>query len=81
MLESTVELLGGLFLSALILLVSACILGSIIAALRAVSRESDGKPEEVKEIFAFGAEVTVLDDRMIEMGVFAMTNPENHCAL
>ncbi len=40
MLESTVELLGGLCLSALTVLMSVCIVGSIVAALRAVSRES-----------------------------------------
>jgi hypothetical protein len=40
MLESVVELLGGLFLSALTLLIGSCIVGSIVAALRAVSRES-----------------------------------------
>ena len=45
MLESIVGLLVGLFLSALTLLVGACILGSIFAALRAVSRESDGERE------------------------------------
>jgi hypothetical protein len=38
MLEIVVELLFGLLLSALILLVGACILGSICAALRAVNR-------------------------------------------
>jgi len=37
MLESIVELLGGLFLSTLTLLVGFCIIGSIVAALRAVS--------------------------------------------
>jgi len=37
MLESIVELLGGLLLSALPLLIGSCIVGSIIAALRAVS--------------------------------------------
>jgi hypothetical protein len=58
-LESTVELLGGLFLSALILLVSACILGSIHAALRAVTRESDYQRERVKQGFGVVAEVTV----------------------
>jgi len=68
MLESTVELLGGLTLSALMLLVGACILGSILAALRAVNRESGRESEKVKEIFASGARVTVLDDRMIETG-------------
>jgi hypothetical protein len=81
MLESVVELLGGLLLSALTLLIGSFIVGSIVAALRAVSRESDGESEEVKEIFAFGAEVTVLDDRTIETDVIVMTNPENHYGL
>jgi hypothetical protein len=36
--ESAVELLGGLCLSAPVLLIGLCIVGSIIAALRAVSR-------------------------------------------
>ena len=81
MLQSTAELLGGILLSALIVLVGACILGSILAALRAVRRESDGEREEVKEIFAFRAEVTVLDDRMIKTGVIVMTSPENHYSL
>jgi len=40
MLESTVELLGGLFLSTLALLIDFCVFGSIAAALRAVSRGS-----------------------------------------
>ena len=40
LLESTIELLGGLGLSALTLLISFCIVGSIVAALRAVSRGS-----------------------------------------
>lgn len=39
MLESTVELLGGLSLLAAMLLIGSCIVGSIVAALRAVSRE------------------------------------------
>jgi hypothetical protein len=81
MVESVVELLFGLFLSALILLAGSCILGSIVAALRAVNRESDGECEKVKEIFAFGAEVTVLDNRLIETGVIRMTNTENHYEL
>ena len=37
MLENTVELVGGLCLIALPLLISFCIVGSIVAALRAVS--------------------------------------------
>jgi hypothetical protein len=40
MLESTVELLGGLFVSTLLLLIVFCIVGSTVAALRAVSRGS-----------------------------------------
>jgi hypothetical protein len=62
MLESTVELLGGLLLSALILLVGACILGSIVAALRAVSREGAYQDEDVKQGFGVVAEVTVSED-------------------
>ena len=83
MLEIVVELLFGLLLSALILLVGACILGSSFAALRAVNRERDSEREKVKvkEIFASGAKVTVLDDRMIETGVIVMTNPETHYGL
>jgi len=57
MIESMVELLFGLCFSALILLVGSCILGSILAALRAVNRESDGEHEKGKEIFASGAKV------------------------
>jgi hypothetical protein len=40
MLESIVELLACLFVSALTLLIGSCIVGSIFAALRAVSRGS-----------------------------------------
>ena len=37
---STIELLGDLLLSALALLIGSCVVGSIVAALRAVSRGS-----------------------------------------
>jgi len=37
-LESTVDLLDGLFFIAMILLTAVCIVGSIVAALRAVGR-------------------------------------------
>jgi hypothetical protein len=40
MLESIVDLLNGLFLIAMILLTAVCIVGSMVAALRAVSREN-----------------------------------------
>jgi hypothetical protein len=54
MIESMVELLFGLCLSIHLLLAGSCILGSIVAALRAVECESDCEREKVKEIFAFG---------------------------
>jgi hypothetical protein len=79
MVESMVELLFGFCLSALVLVVGACILGSISAALRAVNRQSDGERE--KEISASGARATVLDGRMIETGVIVMTTPETHYGL
>jgi len=66
MLESIVELLGGLFLSTLPLLFGSCIVGSIVAALRGVSHENDCQREDVNQVFDVVAEVTVLDDRMIE---------------
>jgi hypothetical protein len=81
MVESMVELLFGLLLSVLILLIGGCILGSIYAALRAVSRGSDGEHEQANEILAFGPEATLLEDRMTETGVIVMTNPENHYSL
>jgi hypothetical protein len=68
------------FFSALILLVAACILGSLFAALRAVICESESEREEWS-VFAFGAEVTVLDDRMIEIGLIVIANPEIHYGL
>jgi hypothetical protein len=37
MLESVIELMGGLLLSAVMVLIGSCIVGSIVAALRAVS--------------------------------------------
>ena len=40
MLESAIALLGGLCLSALTLLISVCIVGSVVAAVRAVNRGS-----------------------------------------
>jgi hypothetical protein len=40
MLESAIELLGDLLLSALTLLIGFCIVGSIVAALRPVIRGS-----------------------------------------
>jgi len=37
MLESTISLLNGLFITALILLMFGCVVGSVVVALRAVS--------------------------------------------
>ena len=44
MLERVVDLLGDLLLSALILPIGSCIVGSIVAALRAVGREAAQHP-------------------------------------
>jgi len=76
MVDSMIELLFGLSWSALILLIISFIVGSVVAALRAVSHESDHQREQVKEIFAFRDKVTVSD--VIETGVIVMTNPEDH---
>ena len=46
MLESTVDLLNGLFLIAMILLTVVCIVGSIVAALRAVSSDASKSIQE-----------------------------------
>jgi hypothetical protein len=62
MVVSMVVLLFGLFVSALILLVGACILGSIYAALRAVGRESDCRRENLKQGFGVAAEAAVPED-------------------
>ena len=61
MLETTVELLSNLFLVALTLVIGASIVGSIVAALRAVSRGSaTATPKGVNEVFGFvaGARMT-----------------------
>jgi hypothetical protein len=62
MVVSMVELLFGLSLGGLILLVGACILGSIYSALRAVGRERDCQREDMKQDFSVVAEVTVSKD-------------------
>jgi len=62
MLESTVELLGGLCLSALTLLIGFCIVGSIVAAIRAVTRAS-ATVSTKRKVLGFVAEVTVRDER------------------
>jgi hypothetical protein len=80
MIESTVELLVGLFGSGLILLVGSSIVGSTVAALRGISHESDDGREDATLVFDV-AEMTVSHDRMIEPGVIVMTNPENHYGL
>jgi hypothetical protein len=44
MLESAVELLGGLLFGGVVLLIGFCVVGSMVAALRAVSREGANSP-------------------------------------
>jgi hypothetical protein len=59
--ESIVELLFSLFWGALILLVGSSIVGSIVAALRGVSHESDYGREDAKQVLGVVAEMTVLE--------------------
>ena len=66
MVENIVDLVGCIFLSALALLVGSCIVGSIVAALRAVSRGSITVNERKRASHV--AETTVSDDRMVETG-------------
>ena len=63
MVESIVELLFGVFWGALMLLVGSSIIGSIVAALRGVSRESDCGRGVAKQVFGVVAEVTVPEGR------------------
>jgi hypothetical protein len=63
MVEGIVELLFGLFWGALILLVGSSIVGSIVAALRGVSHETNYRREDAQEVFGVVAEVTVSEDR------------------
>jgi hypothetical protein len=53
MLDSTVGLLGNLFFAALTFLIGSCIVGSIVAALSAVSGRSTGTYKKVNEAFGF----------------------------
>lgn len=54
MLKSTFELLPDLLLAALTLLAGFCIVGSIVAALRAVNRESNTViPKQMMEVYDF----------------------------
>jgi hypothetical protein len=73
MVVSMVELLFGLFLSALILLVGACTLASIYAALRAMSRENDCQRENLKQGFGVTAEVTVSEDGHLNLAYATQT--------
>jgi hypothetical protein len=66
MLESTVELLGSLCLSALISLIEFCIVGSMVAALRAVSRASPTVSTK-RKVLGLVTEATVGDDHNRDM--------------
>ena len=56
MLESTISLLNGLFITALILLMFVCIVGSVVVALRAVSGASASFIDESR---AFSADTSL----------------------
>jgi hypothetical protein len=66
MLENIVDLVGCIFVSALTLLAGSCTVGSIVAALRAVSHGS--MTVNTKRRTTLGAQVTVSDDRIRETG-------------
>jgi hypothetical protein len=71
MVENIVDLVGCIFLSALALLVGSCIVGSIVAALRAVSRGS--VTVNARKRASHVAETTVSDDRMVETSAMVTT--------
>jgi hypothetical protein len=71
MVESIVDLVGCIFLSALALLVGSCIVGSIVAALRAVSRGNI--TVNARKRASHVAETTVSDDRMVETSAMVTT--------
>ena len=76
MVESIVELLFGLFWGALMLLVGSSIIGSIVAALRGVSRESDCRREVAKQVFGVVAEVTVPEGRHRDISYGSQTSEQ-----
>ena len=64
MIESIVELLFGFVLGALSLIVGSSIIGSIIAALRGVSCQSDCGREDANQVFGVVTEGTVPEGRI-----------------
>src|ERR1700758_1561997 len=71
MMESIVDLVGCIFLSALALLVGSCFVGSIVAALLAVSRGS--VTVNARKRAGHVAETTVSDDRMVATSAMVTT--------
>jgi hypothetical protein len=63
MIESIVELLFGFVLGALSLIVGSSIIGSIVAALRGVSRQSDCNREDANQVFGVVTEGTLPEGR------------------
>ena len=60
MLAGTVELLGGLCLTALILLIGLCIVGSVVAALQPVT-QANATVSTKRKVVGFVAEGTARD--------------------
>jgi hypothetical protein len=71
MLETIVDLVGCILLSALALLVGSCSVGSIVAALRAVGR--GGLTVNARKRASHGDETIVSDGRMVETGAMLTT--------
>jgi len=66
MLGSIIELVGGLFLDATILLIGFCIVGSIVAALLAVSRGSATSRSEGQPVNYVGSRPDVFADAKLK---------------
>jgi hypothetical protein len=71
MADNIVDLVGCILLSALALLVGSCSVGSIVAALRAVSRGS--VTVNARKRASHGAETIASDDRIAETGAMPTT--------
>jgi hypothetical protein len=76
MVESIVESLFGFFGGALILLAGSSIIGSIVAALRGVSRQSDCGREDAKQVFGVVDEVTVPEGRHRDIAYGGQTSEQ-----
>ena len=76
-LESTVELVGGLFLIALTLLMGSCMVGSVVAALLAIGGRSATPSTRNGSRSSVSAEATVSDGRDHDIPHCSQTSGKN----